>query len=201
MFFPRLIFSVAMLFLFSAFVAGQRIVENPQRLKSGDPIENISNDLSKISRSVDGLSKNWKEFFAAFSTNQGLQLTERQQRILLALEILNRGETRLGNLQKMRMDATEKLSTFRLQLARIENDLMPESVDRYVSLRGTTDAEELRERRRQTLNRERFESNSLINQVQRELDITNDEIRQTEMMLKNIRMRLFPEIDRELSDL
>src|SRR5688572_24149677 len=197
MFFSRLVCAFAALVVFSHFAVGQRTPDSTQP-RSSDPIDNISSDLYKISRSVDGLTKNWKEFFDAFSTNQGLQLTERQQRILLALEVLNRGETRLGNLQKMRMDASEKLSTFRLQLARIENDLLPESVDRYVSLRGTTDAEELRDRRRQTLNRERFESNNLINQVQRELEVTNEEIRQTEMMLKGIRIRLFPEIDREL---
>ncbi len=200
MFFPTFACSLAVILISSAAVICQR-VDPSQQSSRNDPLESISTDISKISRSVDGLTKNWKEFFDAFSTNQGLQLTPRQQRILLALEVLNRGEVRLGNLQKMRMDASEKLSTFRIQLARIEQDLLPESIDRYVSLRGTTDAEGLRDRRRQSLNRERIESTSLINQVQRELDITNDEIRQTEFMLKNIRVRLFPEIDRELADL
>ena len=197
MFFPRSALALAVILMSSLSVLSQR---TDSSLK-GDPIDSISSDISKISRSVDGLTKNWKEFFDAFSTNQGLQLTPRQQRILLALEVLNRGEVRLGNLQKMRMDANEKLSTFRLQLARIEQDLLPESIDRFVALRGTTDAEGLRDRRRQSLNRERIESTNLINQVQRELDVTNDEIRQTELMLKNIRVRLFPEIDRELADL
>ena len=197
MFFPRSALALAVILMSSLSVLSQR---TDSSLK-GDLIDSISSDISKISRSVDGLTKNWKEFFDAFSTNQGLQLTPRQQRILLALEVLNRGEVRLGNLQKMRMDANEKLSTFRLQLARIEQDLLPESIDRFVALRGTTDAEGLRDRRRQSLNRERIESTNLINQVQRELDVTNDEIRQTELMLKNIRVRLFPEIDRELADL
>ena len=164
-------------------------------------IQSISKDLAKISRSVDGLSKNWKEFFDAFSTNQGLQLTPRQQRILLAFEVLNRAEARLGNLQKMRVDANEKLSTFRVQLNRIEQELLPESIDRHIVLRGTTDAEQLRDLRRQALNRERQEVLNLSNQVQRELDITNDEIRQTEFLLRNLRNRLFPEIERELVDL
>ena len=200
MFFRHLACIVAAILMCSAWAVSQRI-DSSQSSPRNDPIERISSDLSRVSRSVDGLTKNWKDFFDAFSTNQGLQLTPRQQRILLALEVLNRSEVRLGNLQKMRMDANEKLSSFRIQLARIENDLLPESIDRYVVMRGTTDAEELRDRRRQALNRERFESTNLINQIQRELDITNDEIRQTEYLLKNIRTRLFPEIDRELADL
>jgi hypothetical protein len=199
MFFPHFAFALGLTVMISAVVAGQSF-EPPQRTPA-DQIQGISRDLSKISRSVDGLSKNWKEFFDAFSTNQGLQLTPRQQRILLALEVLNRAEVRLGNLQKMRMDATEKLSVFRIKLGRIEQDLLPENVDRHVALQGTTDAEELRDLRRQALNKERNEAANLINQVQRELDITNDEIRQTEHMLRNIRGRLFPEIDRELADL
>src|SRR5687767_4824583 len=135
MFFSRLVCACAALVFLSQFAVSQRTPDSTQPVpRSSDPIDNISADLGKISKSVDGLTKNWKEFFAAFSTNQGLQLTPRQQRILLALEVLNRGEVRLGNLQKMRMDASEKLSAFRLQLARIENDLLPESIERHVVL-------------------------------------------------------------------
>ena len=172
-----------------------------QTPRSGDPVNNISTDVSKLVKSVDGLTKNWKDFFAAFATNQGLQLTERQKKILLALEVLNRGEQRLGNLQKMRMESSEKLSALRLQLAKITDDVLPETVDRFVALRGTTDAEALRNIRRQALQKERNEVTLLIDQSQRDLDTTNEELRQTDLFLKNLRNRVFPEIEKELADL
>src|SRR5215212_223613 len=71
-------------------------------------ISGMSGNLSRIANSVDKLSGNWKAFFDSFSTNQGLRLSERQQKLLLSFEILNRSEQRLANLQKMRMDLTEK---------------------------------------------------------------------------------------------
>lgn len=200
MFFRRLAVLIAVPLTMSG-VAAAQTAEPLQAPPVTNQVQVISRELSKISRSVEGLSKNWKEFFDAFSTNQGLQLTPRQQRILLAFEVLNRAEARLGNLQKMRMDATEKLSTFRVQLSRIEQELLPESIDRHIVMRGTTDAEQLRDLRRQALNRERQEALNLINQVQRELDVTNDEIRQTEFLLRNTRSKLFPEVERELADL
>src|SRR4051812_15052847 len=202
MLFSRVFLVIAVSSAATAAAYAQRPADTDrEQPRSADPIENISNNVTKLSRTVEGLTKNWKEFFAAFSTNQGLQLTERQQRILLALEVLNRAEVRLGNLQKMRMDASEKSSNFRLALARIDNELLPENIDRNIVFKGTMDAEELRERRRQFLQKERIEMSNLINQVQRELDITNEEIRQTDFLLKNLRSRLYPEIEKELADL
>jgi hypothetical protein len=166
-----------------------------------DPVGSISTDVSRIANSMEGLKRNWTEFFKAFSTNQGLQLNERQQKILLALEVLNRGEQRIANLQKMRTEHAEKLAALKLSLARNADDLLPESVERYIALRGTTDAEGLRDMRRQALQRERNELTNLSFQVQRDLDRANADIEQTEFFLRNIRARLYPEIDKELADL
>src|SRR5258708_915420 len=124
-------------------------VATPQSPQSYNQLDAITVELGKISRSVDQLQTNWKSFFAAFSTNQGLRMTDKQQKLLLAFEVINRGEQRLDNLQKMRQDSTEKLSSMRLQLARINDDLLPESIDRYVSTRGSLNAEQLRDMRRQ----------------------------------------------------
>lgn len=161
----------------------------------------ITNQLGRISLSIDRLQTNWKSFFESFSSNQGLRMSERQQKLLLAFEVLNRAEQRLGNLQKMRLDSTEKLSSMRLQLAHINNDLRPESIDRYVSTRGTLDADQLRDMRRQTLTRERTELTNILNQIQSDLDTTNNDIRTTEQFLRNIRNRILPEIEKELADL
>ena len=164
-------------------------------------IADMARDVSKISTSMEKLAGNWKSFFEAFSTNQGLQLTPAQQRILLALEVLNRTEQRLANLQKMRMDLTEKQTVFRLQLARITDDLLPESIERSVSVRGTLDAERARDIRRQALMRERTEITTVISQIQRDLITTNEDIRETERFIQGLRHRLFPQIEKELIDL
>ncbi|MEP6848386.1 MAG: hypothetical protein ABI999_05990 [Acidobacteriota bacterium] len=164
-------------------------------------LDSINVQLDKIGRSVDKLQSNWKDFFRSFSTNQGLQMTERQQKLLMAFEVLNRAEQRLGNLQKIRMDATEKQSSLRLQLARVNDDLIPESIDKYVAARGSLDAEQLRDIRRQALIKQRSEITNILNQVEQDLFSTNEEIRSTEQFLRSIRGRIFPELLKELADL
>jgi hypothetical protein len=173
----------------------------PQNTQPSNQLDAITVELGKISRSVDQLQTNWKTFFASFSTNQGLRMSDKQQKLLIAFEVLNRAEQRLGNLQKMRMDSTEKLSSMRLQLARINDELLPESIDRYVSTRGTLNAEQLRDMRRQALTRERTELTNILNQIQADLDTTNNDIRTTEQFLRNLRSRIFPGIEKELADL
>ena len=172
----------------------------PDLSRIAEPVENISREITQVSRSIETLNKNLVNFFGSFSSNQGLRLTERQQKMLYAFEILNRAEQRLANLQKLKLDLTERQTAIRLQNARITDDLLPESVDRYVSTRGTTNAEQILEIRRQALAREKFELTSALSDIQNSLQETNAEIRQTESFLRNVRRRVFPEIEKELVD-
>ena len=165
-----------------------------------EPVENISREMSNVTKSVDNLNKSLANFLANFSSKQGLKLTERQQKMLYAFEILNRAEQRLANLQRLKLELTEKQTTIRLQNARITDDLLPESINRYISTRGTTDAEQLREIRRQALSREKHELTLALSDIQSSLQETNTEIRQTESFLRTVRRRVFPEIEKELTD-
>jgi Skp family chaperone for outer membrane proteins len=166
-----------------------------------NPMEIIANELVKISKSVEDLNKKLKNFSDTFTSNQGLRLTDKQQKLLIAFEFLNRAEQRLVSLQNLKLNLSEKQTSTRLQLARINDDLLPESIDRYVSLRGTTNAEQLREIRRQALQREKNDLTNLIYEIQRDLNEINAEINETDLFLKNLRRRIFPEIEKEISDL
>lgn len=172
----------------------------PDLSRLTEPVENISREMTSVNKSIENLNKSLENFFSSFSSNQGLKLTERQQKMLYAFEILNRAEQRLANLQKLKLDLTERQTAIRLQHARITDDALPESVDRYVSTRGTTNAEQIREIRRQALAREKFELTNALGDIQNSLQETNTEIRQTESFLRNVRRRVFPEIEKELTD-
>ncbi|MEQ1765471.1 MAG: hypothetical protein ABL984_20245 [Pyrinomonadaceae bacterium] len=168
--------------------------------RSSDPIENISNDVARTARAVESLSRTWTQFAKTFSTNQGLQLDEKQRNLLLALEVLNRFEVSLANMQKLRFDLTERQTNATTRIAQLNDDLLPESIDRSVSLRGTTDAESLRTIRRQTLTRQLREWQTLLGQITRELDNTLEDIRRTEFQVKNLRNRIFGELSSQLAD-
>lgn len=164
-------------------------------------VENISDKLTDISKSLNSLNERLTKFSETFSSNQGLKLSENQQTILAAFEYLNRAEQRLATLQKLKIELAEKQSSVRLQVSDIEEQLRPESIDRSVAFRGTTKTEELREGRRQALNKEKAELNTLISDIQNSLNETNNEIRETEQFLRRIRQRIFPAIEREIRDL
>lgn len=162
-------------------------------------IDNISDQLTAISKSLGQLNEKLKVFAETFSSNQGLRLSERQQTILIAFEFLNRAEQRLATLQKLKVDFSEKQSSIRLKIAEIEDGLRKESIDR--TLQGTTNAEEIRANRRRVLSRERSDLAILLSEIERTIRETDLEIRDTEMFLKRIRNRIFPAIEKEISDL
>lgn len=164
-------------------------------------LENIEKNLDNISKSVRELNAIFKNFSETFSSNQGLRLSEKQQNILAAFEYLNRAEQRQATLQNFKIDLTKKQTEINLQLAQIEDDLRPESIDRSIALRGTTDAEGLRDIRRQALFRAQRELVDLSRDISRDISEINREIRETQLFLKRIRGRIFPEIEKELANL
>lgn len=172
--------------------------------QGGSPtaLDHISSDLSRLTKSVETLNRNWKKFFDTFSTNQSaLLLDERQRKLVFAFEILNRMETSMVNMQKLRLELAERQSSCRQRLAIVTDNLRPESIDRSTAWRGTTDAEGVRDIRRQALIKEQRELNVLLAQITRDLDQTNEEIRKIELQIASIRARVYGETERELADL
>ena len=168
---------------------------------ANDPLTRISDDVARTAKAVEALARSWSEFTRTFSSNQGLQLDERQHKLILALEVMNRLEVSMANMQKLRHDLTERQSGVRLRLAAVTDDLQPQSIEKYVALRGTTDAEGLRTIRRQTLEREFRELSLLHQQILREISSTDAEIRRLEVQLRSLRNRIFGEAERQLADL
>jgi len=196
--------------LFFVILSGQAAAQNnagatqysaPAPEASAPVVDKIARDVSKMTTAVESLSQTWKGFAQTFSTNQGLQLTPRQQKLILAFEILNRTEQSLANMIKLRLDLAERQSRVRMQLARVNDDLLPQSIDRYVSTRGTTNAEALREIRRDALSKEQRENSALLSQIQQQIESTNQDIDRTEAQIRHIRSRLFGEVEKELADL
>ena len=198
---------VTSLFLFSVQVGTAQAVRSqtdpnqPSTVRPSEPTDNLANDISRITRAVETLGKNWGEFIKVFSTNQGMQLNDRAQKLILALEVLNRLEVDLATMQKQKLDLQERQSKLRIQLATVTDDLLPQSIDRYISMRGTTDAEGLREMRRLALERERRELTLVLNQIEKDINSNEIEIRRTDMQVRSLRNQIFGEVEKQLADL
>ena len=64
-------------------------------------------------------------------------------------------EQQIEALRAQLQDVADREATLRVRLARLEEDLEPQNVERSVSTIGTTDARALRDQRRQQLEREK----------------------------------------------
>jgi len=166
-----------------------------------DPLQNISQEITKISKSVQNFNNGIKELLEKLMVGKGMQLTERQQKLLLGFEVLNRAEQRLEILQKFQIELTQKEGEVRTRMGQVEEASFPDSIDRSVAIIGTTRTEEMRQGRRQTLNSERQGLQNLLTQIRRNLLQTNEELRQAEMFVNNLRKKVLPQIESELSNL
>ncbi len=168
--------------------------------QSVDPMAQIAADVSSVSRSVKTLSDRLKEFVDKWEKVGGLTLTEKQQRLVLGMEMLMRAEQRVATLQKFQIDLTDKQNEVRSRLTQIESDLRPRNIDRGLTLEGTTETEELRETRRQKLQNERSALNNLLQQVERNLADANDNVREAQSLAFRLRRTFLPQIEREIYD-
>jgi len=199
---PLLFFSIVFIFSTEVFAqSNQPNVSAQNTSQTQSPIEIISVEISKIAKSVEALNLRLKNFSDTFSSNQGLRLTDKQPKLLAAFEFLNRAEQRLATLQKLKIDLSEKQTSNNTRIATVENNLRQENIDRNIAVTGSTNAEEIRSNRRQLLYKQKNELNELLNEIRNTMSDTDVEIRQTVIFLKNIRQRLFPEIEKEISDL
>ncbi|MBA2380212.1 MAG: hypothetical protein H0V76_11630 [Blastocatellia bacterium] len=166
-----------------------------------DPVQNISNRMDTLNISVVSLSRILTEFVEKFAAVGSTSLSERQQKIVMAMELLVRAEERVAMLQKHHIDLTEKLDATRNRLAQVERDLRDESIDRGVAFQGTTRAEELRESRRRELNTERQSLNTQINTIQTAVNQTQRDHEEARLFADRLRRSVLPSIEDELSDL
>jgi len=142
-----------------------------------DPLQNISQQIAGISKSMNSLNESIKELLEKFAVGKGMQLSERQQKLLLGFEVLKRAEQRLEILQKFQIELTQKDGEVKTCLAQIDEALLPGSIERNTAFIGTTKGEELREGRRKTLETERRSLQTLTAQISRNLQQNSEELR------------------------
>ena len=164
----------------------------------GDPINNISTELSKIGKSVQTLNDRMKAFVDKFEKVGSMSLTEKQLDIVFGLELLIRAEQLIAGHQKSQIELTEKLNESRTKLAQVEIDLRPRSIDRSIAMIGTTDTDELRDNKRMKLQAERQSLVQLLSQIQENLAENNDKLRSAQILANNLRRQYLPQIDKEI---
>jgi hypothetical protein len=165
-----------------------------------DPVASISADLSRIASSVKTLNTTLTEFVEKFAKVPGISLSEKQQRLIMGLEILVKAEQRLATLQKFQIELVEKEGTVRSRLAQVENDMRPQNIERSVAFEGSTAAPEMKESRRQMLYEERMSLTAVLQQIQSNLNDATNNVREAQAQVQRLRRMFLPQIERELAE-
>ena len=142
-----------------------------------------------------------KDFLDKFGKIGGVNLSEKQQKLLLGFEILNRAEQRLATLQKFQIELVEKQVTVKTRLIQIEQEIKPESIENSTAFTGSTKTVEVRENRLRVLQAERSSLQSLLSQIQGNLNQTGEELGEAQRLVYRLRRILLPQIEQELLDL
>jgi hypothetical protein len=163
-----------------------------------DPLTSLTSDVAKISTSVVALTRTFQSFVDKFEKVNGLALTDKQQKLVIAMEILSRAEGRVAVLQKEQIDLTQALNDTRSKLAQNEIDSRPRSIDRSLSLEGTTDTQELRDIKSAKLAADRSALSGLFQQLQQSLIETNTSLYDAQSLANRLRRLYLPQIEKEL---
>ena len=163
-----------------------------------DPMNGVLAEVEKISASVNALTKQMKTFVDKFEKVGGTTFNEKQQRLILGLELLTRAEARVTNFQNAQIELTQKLNETRNRLSQVEVELRPRSIDRSVAFEGTTETEELRDARRTRLQAERQNLTQLVQQIQANLAENERALRDAQLLAERLRKLYLPQIEREI---
>jgi hypothetical protein len=198
----RSLFFVVVFFLCSNILLAQNPQINvplatPQNQES---VETISTELQKISKSLEVFNKRLNDFLESLNKYKGIQLSEKQQKLLFGYEVLNQTEQLSATLRKSLIETGEREATIRRRIIQIEFDMRPENIDRSIQLLGTTKADEARATRRQALDTERNVLRNTLAEVETSRSQITENLRQTEQFAQSFRRNLLAQIQNEMKD-
>ena len=161
---------------------------------------NVNENVARIAVSVQSLTKTLRDFVDKFAKADGLTLGEKQQRLVVGMQLLVQNEQRLATQQKFQIELAEKESQIRARLAQIDIELNPQSIDRSVAFEGSTQTPEIKENRRRVLAAERAGLSIVQQQIQSSLQDATSSVRETLGLVNRLRRAFLPQVERELAD-
>ena len=159
----------------------------------------VANELGLMRKSLQTLNTRLREMSErALTSGSGDPATDKQKGIAANLDLLTRAEQRAEVMRKQLIELTEKDASFKSRMAQLDEDLRPESIERFVNLSGSTRTLELREVRRRVLDAERRGIADLLNQTSQSRLRLEEDVKQADSMVFRLRQRLLPLIDKEI---
>lgn len=152
-------------------------------------------DPAETSKALDDI----RNRIAAMESMKKGDPDEKQKRLLLNLDILNRAEQRSESLRKQLFDLMEKETGIRSKLDMIEVNLRPEAIDREVAFAGTLRPEDLRAMKKKQLEVEKASLTNILGEIQKTKTVLEQNLQRSEQMVEKLRVKLDKEVDDALA--
>ena len=168
---------------------------------NANPIDAVSNEIGLLRKSLQTLNTRLREISDKLFTpdaKPGGPSDKTEDRISRNLDLLSRTEQRAELLRKLLIELIEKETSFKNRLVQVEEDLRPDSIDRAISLVGSTRTPELRDVRRRVLENERRGVESLLNQTSQSRLRLEEDVKLADALVYRLRQRLLPLIEKEI---
>jgi hypothetical protein len=175
--------------------------QSPTLPPGGNATETVANEIGLLRKSLQTLNARLREIsekLLATDPKQTGSSNDEQNRISRSLDLLSRTEQRAEVLRKQLLELIEKETFFKSRLVQIDEDLRPESIERTLTLVGSTRTLELRDVRRRVLENERKGVDALLNQTSQMRLRLEEDVRQADTLVSRLRQRLLPLIEREI---
>lgn len=152
-------------------------------------------DPAETSKALDDI----RNRIAAMESMKKGDPDEKQKRLLLNLDILNRAEQRSESLRKQLFDLMEKESGIRAKLDLIEVNIRPEAIEREVAFAGTLRPEDLRAMKKKQLEVEKNSLTNILNEIQKTKTVLEQNLQRSDQMVEKLRVKLDKEVDDALA--
>jgi exonuclease VII large subunit len=196
-----------------AFVCAEARAQTPER-RPNDPAtqaqgqtpdasaDTVANEIALLRKSLQTLNTRLREIsdklLGADAAKPAAAPDTRQSRLAQNLALLSTAEQRAEMLRSQLAAMTEREVGLRNRLVQLDDDMRPDSIDRSLSLVGTTRTPELRDERRPMLENEHRGAEILLNQATQSRARLEEDVRQADSMVARLRQRLLPLIDKEI---
>ncbi len=166
--------------------------DEPAKTEANVPTTNPDSEM-------DGRIKELNSRIKKLESTKKSEYDQKQQRLLLNLDILSRAESRAESLRKQLFEMIEKENSVKTRLEQIQYDARPETIDRNVAMIGSLRPEEIRDQRKKSLEAEKGNLESLLTQIQTSRTTLESNVERADALVEKVRSKLDKEIDDALA--
>ncbi|MEO6589145.1 MAG: hypothetical protein ABIP06_07545 [Pyrinomonadaceae bacterium] len=176
--------------------ADETDVENLPLATEETQIVDEQNDVETLKKRVSNLNAKIRKL----ETDGKIDADAKEKKLLMSLDILSRAEQRTESLRKQLYEVIEKENSVKARIEQLTYEMRPEMIDRNIAFTGSLRPEDLRDARSKSLESEKANLNSLVNQLQANREKLEQSVGRADLLVEKIRLKFEKEIDDALDE-